>query len=108
MHTFLWYFSLFFLGEEKLKRKFFGISAYFFQVMRKYIITLPYDYWYFYWETRLGKTTVPKNHLNSTAGRVVGASASQAVDSGLNLIRGRVKPMTLNLVFTASLLDVQH
>ena len=38
--------------------------------------------------------------------RVVRASASMAVDSGL--ILNRVKPMTLKLVFTASLLDVQH
>ena len=38
--------------------------------------------------------------------RVVRASASGAVDSGL--ISSRVKPMTLKLVFTASLLDVQH
>ena len=34
------------------------------------------------------------------------ASVSLAVDSGL--IPSRVKPMTLKLVFTASLLDVQH
>ena len=34
------------------------------------------------------------------------ASASGAVDSGL--ISSRVKPMTLKLVFTASLLDAQH
>ena len=34
------------------------------------------------------------------------ASASGAVDSGL--IPSRVKPMTLKLVFTASLLDVQY
>ena len=33
-------------------------------------------------------------------------SASGAVDSGL--IPSRVKPMTLRLVFTASLLDNQH
>ena len=36
---------------------------------------------------------------------MVRASASEAVD--LNLIPSRVKPMTLKLVFTASLLDVQ-
>ena len=35
-----------------------------------------------------------------------GASVSCAVDSGL--IPSRVKPMTLKLVFTASLLDAQH
>ena len=35
-----------------------------------------------------------------------GASVSRAVDSGL--IPSRVKPMTLKLIFTASLLDVQH
>ena len=34
------------------------------------------------------------------------ASVSGAVDSGL--ISSRVKPMTLKLVFTASLLDAQH
>ena len=34
------------------------------------------------------------------------ASASGAEDSGL--IPSRAKPMTLKLVFTASLLDVQH
>ena len=34
------------------------------------------------------------------------ASASGVVDS--DLIPSRVKPMTLNLVFTASLLDAQH
>ena len=43
---------------------------------------------------------------NSSDGRVVRASASGAVDSGL--IPSRVKPMTLKLVFTASLLDAQH
>ena len=35
-----------------------------------------------------------------------GASASGAVDLGL--IPSRVKPMTLKLVFTASLLDAQR
>ena len=39
-------------------------------------------------------------------GRVVRAFASVAVDFGL--IPSRVKPMTLKLVFTASLLDAQH
>ena len=34
------------------------------------------------------------------------ASASTVVDSGL--IASRVKPMTLKLVFIASLLDAQH
>ena len=34
------------------------------------------------------------------------AHASKSVDLGL--IPSRVKPMTLKLVFTASLLDVQH
>ena len=34
------------------------------------------------------------------------ASASRAIDSGL--IPSRVKPMTLKLVFIASLLDAQH
>ena len=43
---------------------------------------------------------------NSSDGRVVRASALRAVDLGL--ILSRVKPMTLKLVFTASLLDAQH
>ena len=46
------------------------------------------------------------NDINSTDSRVVRASASGAVDSGL--ITSRVKPMTLKLVFRASLLDAQH
>ena len=37
---------------------------------------------------------------------VVRASASEAVDSGL--IPNRVKPMTLELIFSASLIDAQH
>ena len=45
-------------------------------------------------------------HFHSSDGRVVRASASGAVN--LSLIPSRVKPMTLNLVFTASLLDAQH
>ena len=44
--------------------------------------------------------------LNSSDDPVVRASASEVVDSGL--IPSRVIPMTLKLVFTASLLDVQH
>ena len=44
--------------------------------------------------------------FQSSDGRVVRASASGAVHSGL--IPSQVKPMTLKLVFTASLLDVQH
>ena len=43
---------------------------------------------------------------NTSDGRVVRASVSRAVELGL--IPSWVKPMTLNLVFTASLLDVQH
>ena len=39
-------------------------------------------------------------------GLVVRAFASRAVD--LILIPSRVKPVTLKLVFTASLLDAQH
>ena len=39
-------------------------------------------------------------------GRVIRASASGVVDSGL--IPSRVKPMTLKLLFAASLLDAQH
>ena len=48
----------------------------------------------------------PSRVINSSDGRVVKASASGAVDLGL--IPSRVKPMTLKLVFTASLLDAQH
>ena len=44
--------------------------------------------------------------LDSSDGREVRASASGAVNLGL--IPSRVKPMTLKLVFTASLLDAQH
>ena len=44
--------------------------------------------------------------FNSSDGRVNGSSASGALNS--NLIPSRVKPMTLKLVFTASLLDAQH
>ena len=44
--------------------------------------------------------------FNSSDGRVNRSSASEALDSGL--IPSRVKPMTLKLVFTASLLGVQH
>ena len=43
---------------------------------------------------------------NSSDGRVIRASASGAVDLGL--IPSRVKPMALQLVFTASLLDALH
>ena len=46
------------------------------------------------------------NEWRSSYGRVARASASGTVDSGL--ISSRVKPMPLNLVFTASLLDAQH
>ena len=44
--------------------------------------------------------------FNSSDVRVNGSSTSEALDSGL--IPSRVKPMTLKLVFTASLLDAQH
>ena len=43
---------------------------------------------------------------DSSDGRVVRAFASGAVD--LSLIPSRVKPITLILVFSASLLDAQH
>ena len=43
---------------------------------------------------------------NSSDSRVVSAFPSEAIDLGL--ILSRVKPMTLKLVFTASLLDAQH
>ena len=44
--------------------------------------------------------------LRAQIGRVVRVSALEAVDLGL--IPSRVKPMTVKLVLTASLLDVQH
>ena len=44
--------------------------------------------------------------MNSSGGLVVRASALVAVDLGF--ISSRVKPMTLNLVFIASLLHAQH
>ena len=44
--------------------------------------------------------------LDSSNGRMVRASTVRAVDSGL--IPSRVKPMTLKLVFTASLLDAPY
>ena len=44
--------------------------------------------------------------MTAQDGRVVRASALAAVDLGL--IPSWVKPMTLKLVFTASLLDAQH
>ena len=43
---------------------------------------------------------------NSSDGQVERVSASVAVDSGL--IRSLVKPMSMKLVFTSSLLDAQH
>ena len=45
-------------------------------------------------------------NFNNSGGRVVRASAPEAVDLGL--IPSRVKLMTLKFVFTASLFDVQH
>ena len=65
-------------------------------------------------EVKLWKFTLIKQHAfkpwlnqsNSLDGRMVRTSASGAVDSGL--IPSRVKPMTLKLVFTASLLDPQQ
>ena len=44
--------------------------------------------------------------INSSYGRVVRTFTSEAADLGW--IPSRVKPMTLKLVFTASLLDGQH
>ena len=44
--------------------------------------------------------------LSSTDGRVVRASACRALDLGL--IPSRLKPRTLKLVLTDSLLDAQH
>ena len=46
------------------------------------------------------------NNLYPISGRVDRASATEAVDTGS--IPGRVKPKTIKLVFTASLLDVQQ
>ena len=43
--------------------------------------------------------------VNSLDGRVIRTSATGAVDSGLN--PSRIKPMTLKLLFAASLLDAQ-
>ena len=47
-----------------------------------------------------------KSFITAQMAEWYGASASGAVDLGL--ISSRVKPMTLKLPFTASLLDVQH
>ena len=44
--------------------------------------------------------------LNSSNGREVKTFASGAVNSGL--MPSQIKPMTLKVVFTASLLDAQH
>ena len=44
--------------------------------------------------------------FNSFDGRVVKASVSEAVNSGV--ITSLAKPMTLKLIFKASLLDAQH
>ena len=49
---------------------------------------------------------IVKDLNTSSDGRVVRASALGVEDLGL--IPSRVKPMTLTLVFTASLLDAQH
>ena len=54
--------------------------------------------------TQLGVTKLEGN--NSSDGRVVRAFTPGAVDVGLLLTQ--VKPMTLKLVFTVSLLDIQH
>ena len=45
-------------------------------------------------------------YIHSSDGRVVKASAPEAVNS--DSIPSRVKPMTLKLVFTVFLRDVQH
>ena len=44
--------------------------------------------------------------FNSSDGRVVKASAAVILDSGL--IQSVLKPMTLKMLFSASLLDLQH
>ena len=48
----------------------------------------------------------PEEKNYSSDGQVVRASASGAVHLGL--IPSRVKPMSIKLAFTASLLDAQH
>ena len=45
-------------------------------------------------------------NLNSSDGQVLRVSSSGAVDLGL--IQSLIKPMTLILIFTASLLDTEH
>ena len=45
-------------------------------------------------------------HIYSSDGRENGASVSGAANSGM--IQSRIIPMTVKLVFTASLLDAQH
>ena len=47
-------------------------------------------------------------NFNSSNGRVVRARASALGAVDLDYIPNRVKPMTLKLAFTASLLDAQH
>ena len=54
----------------------------------------------------LFRVSITHTHTCSSDGQVVRASASVAVDS--DLIPSRVKPVTLALVFAASLLDAQH
>ena len=54
----------------------------------------------------LARAIMSAYNFNSSDARVVRASASGVVDSGL--IPSRIKPTTLKLVFTASLLDAQQ
>ena len=56
--------------------------------------------------SHLGFSSFMAGSIYSSDSRVVRASALGAVELGL--IPNRVKPMTLKLVFTASLLDAQH
>ena len=56
--------------------------------------------------SRMNLTDYDIASAQSSDGRVIRASASGAVDSGLS--PRRVKPIALKLVFTASLLDTQH
>ena len=49
---------------------------------------------------------LPTSHFTAQMAEWYVASVSGAVDSGL--IPSRVKPMTLKLVFAASILDSQH
>ena len=59
-----------------------------------------------YFEENQLKNIIAAEILCSSDGRLIRTSACEAVHLGL--IPSRVKPMTFNLVSTASLLDAQH